>query len=60
MDIRLHYGVGRMSSTKLQLDQVYTVGDKTLTGEEIRDRLVLFDKMSAFIENEHARINGGK
>ena len=49
-----------MSSTKLQLDQVYTVGDKTLTGEEIRDRLLMFDKMSQFIENEHARINGGK
>ena len=58
MDIRLHYGVGRMSSTKLQLDQVYTVGDKTLTGEEIRDRLRMFDKLSAFVESEHARLGG--
>ena len=49
-----------MSSQQLFLDQVYTVGDKTLTGEEIRDRLLMFDKMSQFIENEHARINGGK
>lgn len=49
-----------MSSTKLSLDQVYTVGDKTLTGEEIRDRLLMFDKMSQFIESEHARVHGGK
>ena len=49
-----------MSSTKLSLDQVYTVGDKTLTGEEIRDRLLMFDKLSAFVESEHERIHGGK
>ena len=49
-----------MSSQQLFLDQVYTVGDKTLTGEEIMDRLVMFDKMSQFIENEHARVHGGE
>jgi hypothetical protein len=47
-----------MSSQQLFLDQVYTVGDKTLTGEEIRDRLVMFDKLSAFVESEHARLGG--
>ena len=49
-----------MSSQQLFLDQVYTVGDKTLTGEEIRDRLVMFDKLSAFVESEHARVHGGE
>ena len=47
-----------MSSHTIFLDQVYTVGDKTLTGEEIRDRLVMFDKLSAFVESEHARLGG--
>ena len=49
-----------MSSTKLSLDQVYTVNGVELTGEEIRDRLLMFDKMSQFIENEHARVHGGE
>ena len=49
-----------MSSTKLSLDQVYTVNGVELTGEEIRDRLLMFDKLSAFVESEHARVHGGE
>ena len=49
-----------MKPTQLFLDQVYTINGENLTGEEIRDRLLLFDKMSTFIENEHARVTGGK
>ena len=39
---------------QLFLDQVYTLDGVELTGEEIRDRLLMFDKLSAFVESEHA------
>lgn len=60
MDTWLYYGVGRMSSTKLSLDQVYTIGDKELTGEEIYNRLEMFEVLYAFAKSERERVCGGK
>lgn len=49
-----------MSSTKLSLDQVYTIGDKELTGEEIYNRLEMFEVLYAFAKSERERVCGGK
>lgn len=45
-----------MSSTKLYLDQVYTIDGVTLTGEEIRDAVI----DSEFLKGKLSRLLGGE
>ena len=47
-----------MSSQQLFLDQVYTIGDKKVTGEEISYKLKMFDKMVNYFEKGLERIDG--
>ena len=47
-------------SKQLSLDQVYSIGDKELSGKEIYERLAMFEVLYAFAKSEHERVHGGK